>query len=256
MAAPITGRFVWHELHTSDRNKAIAFYKKLLGNWETKDVEMGPGEPYGLCMMDGKDFAGITKSMAPAGVPPHWLPYLAYEDVDAGVKRVTELGGKVQMAPMDIPNVGRFAVVMDPQGAAFALYKDAKARDGAEPERPPVGAFCWDELMTSDPAAAAKFYTQLFGYGTEEHDMGPMGTYRIMKRGDRQTAGIMKLPPGVPHPHWLAYIHVADVDASTVKAKELGAQVFTQPMDIPNIGRFSVIGDPTGAAIALFKGSM
>jgi predicted enzyme related to lactoylglutathione lyase len=252
--AQTTGRFVWHELHTTDRNKAIKFYKTLLGNWETKDVEMGPGEPYGLCMMNGKDFAGIMKSMAPANVPPYWLPYMAVEDVDAMAKKVTELGGKVQMQATDIPNVGRFAVVMDPQGAAFALYKDTKPY-AEEPERPPVGAFCWDELMSSDPAGAAKFYSQLFGYTVEEVDMGPMGTYRILKRGDRQPAGLMKLPPNVPVSHWLAYVHVADVDASTRNAKELGAQVHMQPMDIPKIGRFSVIADPTGAAIALFKGS-
>jgi hypothetical protein len=255
MASSTIGRFVWHELHTNDRPKAVKFYKTLMGNWETKDVQMGPGEPYSLCQMNGKDFAGITKSQAPAHVPPHWLPYIAVDDVDAMAKKVAELGGKVNMQPMDIPNVGRFAVVMDPQGAAFALHKHATPYP-EEPQVPAVGSFCWNELMTSDPVAATKFYTQLFGYGVQESDMGPMGTYRVLKRGDRQTAGVMKMPPQVPHPHWLAYLAVTDVDASTRNAKELGAQVHVQPMDIPKIGRFSVIDDPTGAGVALFKGSM
>lgn len=252
MAAPTTGRFVWHELHTTDRAKALAFYKRLMG-WETKDVSMGPGEPYGLCMQGGKDFAGVMKSMAGPNVPPHWLPYVAVEDVDKKAAQVKELGGKVMSPPMDIPDVGRFAVVADPQGAAFALYKDAKARGGEEPAQPPLHTFCWDELMTSDPEAAAKFYSSLLGYSIESHDMGPMGTYRLLKRGDKQAAGIMKLPPNVPHAHWLSYLHVKNVDESTRNAKELGAQVLMPPMDIPNIGRFSVLGDPTGAAIALFQ---
>jgi predicted enzyme related to lactoylglutathione lyase len=255
MSAQTTGRFVWHELHTSDRAQAQKFYATLVG-WEIKEVAMGPGEPYGLCLLGGKDQAGITKSMAPAGVPPHWLPYMAVEDVDASAARVKELGGKVLSAPMDIPNVGRFAVCMDPQGAAFALHKHATPYT-EEPERPPVSSFCWEELSTSDPEGAAKFYSALLGYSVEEVPMGPMGTYRLLKRGERQTAGIMKLPPqGPPNSHWLTYIAVKDVDGSTRNAREIGAKVLVEPQDIPNIGRFSVIADPTGAAIALFKGNL
>jgi predicted enzyme related to lactoylglutathione lyase len=255
MPAPTVGRFVWHELHTGDRPKAAKFYKQLLG-WETKDVPMGPGEPYTLCQRDGKDFAGITKSMAPANVPPHWLPYIGVDDVDRSAAKIKELGGKVMMAPTDIPNVGRFAAVADPQGAAFAIYKSASPYP-PEPEIPPVGAFCWEELHTSDPAAATKFYAAAFGYSVQEMEMGPGSTYRILKRGDLQTAGVMKSMPGAPpQPHWVEYVAVKNVDESTRNAKELGAQVHMPPTDIPNIGRFSVIGDPTGAAIALFTGKM
>lgn len=254
MPAPTTGRFVWHELHTSDRAKALKFYTQLFG-WKTKDVTMGPGEPYSLCMLNDKDHAGITKSMAGPSVPPHWLPYIAVDDPDKAAAKVKELGGKVLNPPMDIPNVGRFAVVADPQGAAFALHKHFNPYP-EEPSRPPVSAFCWEELMTSDPAAAAKFYSALFGYTVEEVDMGPMGTYRILKRGDRQTAGIMKSPPQAPpHPYWLEYVAVKKVDDSTRNAKEMGAKVLVEPMDIPKIGRFSVVADPQGAAIALFTGA-
>jgi len=253
MTAATTGRFVWHELHTGDRKKALTFYSTLVG-WETKEVPMGPGEPYGLVLLGSKDIAGITKSMAPANVPPHWLPYVAVDDVDASAKKAVSLGGKVLGQPMDIPEVGRFAVVADPQGATFALYKSGKSYP-EEPERPPVSGFAWEELMTSDPEAAAKFYMGLFGYGQQTADMGPMGTYRIMTRGDRQTAGIMKMPPMVPQAHWLTYLHVKDVDASTRNARELGAKVHVEPTNIPKIGRFSVIEDPTGASVALFTGT-
>ena len=87
--------------------------------------------------------------------------------------------------------------------------------------------------------------------------MGPMGTYRILKSGDRQRGGITGFAPGAPkHSAWLEYIAVKDVDGSTRNARELGAKVLMEPMDIPNIGRFSVLADPTGAVIALFKGNM
>lgn len=249
-----TGRFVWHELHTSDRAKAAKFYTQLI-SCESKDVPMGPGEPYTLLLRDGKDFAGVTKSKAPPSVPSHWLPYLGVEDVDAFAAKAVELRGKILNAPMDIPNVGRFAVISDPQGAAFALYKEGRSAYPEEPERPPVGSFCWEELMTSDPEGAVKFYTDLFGYKVDSMDMGPMGTYRILKRGDRQTAGVMKMPEMVPRAHWLTYLATKDVDASTRAAKELGATVLVQPQDIPKIGRFSVLDDPTGAGIALFTGA-
>jgi len=204
--------------------------------------------------MNGKDFAGITKSMAPPGTPPHWLPYMAVEDVDSSADKVKQLGGKVLHGPVDIPNVGRFATVADPQGAVFSIYRHSRA-EPPEPDVPPPGSFCWEELMTPDPEAAAKFYTGLFGYAVESIDMGPMGTYRLLKRRDRQTAGVMKPPPGSPaHPYWLTYVAVQSVDAATKKAEDLGARVLAEPMDIPDIGRFSVIADPTGAAIGLFSG--
>jgi predicted enzyme related to lactoylglutathione lyase len=122
---------------------------------------------------------------------------------------------------------------------------------------PAVGTFCWNELMTGDVAKARAFYCGLLGWSTEEMDMGEMGTYTIFKQGEMQVAGMMALPAeggeGVP-PHWMSYIAVADVDASTKKAQDLGASVCVPPTDIPNVGRFSVITDPAGATISLFRG--
>jgi predicted enzyme related to lactoylglutathione lyase len=249
MPASNTGRFVWHELHTTDRARAQKFYGALLP-WMNEDVQMGPGETYGLVKMGGKDFAGITKSKAPPNVPPHWISYIAVEDVDATTNKAKSLGASVKQEPMDIPNTGRFAVLADPQGGLFALYKHSKPLD-PEPDVPSVGTFCWEELMTADAAKAVDFYRNLFGYSVEEVDMGPGGTYHILKRGDRQTAGVMQMT-GVPRAQWLSYIAVKDVDTSTRNAHELGANVKTQPTDIPNMGRFSVLLDPTGAGIAFF----
>jgi predicted enzyme related to lactoylglutathione lyase len=128
-----------------------------------------------------------------------------------------------------------------------------------ETQTTPVhGTVCWNEILTRDTDAARSFYTQLLGWTVEEMPMGDMGTYTMFKKGDAQVAGMMGMNgpqfEGVP-PHWLSYIAVDDIDDRTTAAQSLGAVVHVPPTDIPNIGRFSVIADPTGAVIALFEKS-
>jgi predicted enzyme related to lactoylglutathione lyase len=117
---------------------------------------------------------------------------------------------------------------------------------------PPVGTFCWNEVLTTDVAKAESFYTKLFGWKTEKKDMGPMGTYTMFKSGNDYAGGMMQNPePGAPS-CWMSYIKVTNVDDSTKKAEKLGATVCVPPTDIPEIGRFSVIVDPAGASVGLF----
>ncbi|MDY7108102.1 MAG: VOC family protein [Planctomycetota bacterium] len=122
---------------------------------------------------------------------------------------------------------------------------------------PAAGTFCWNELMTPDAGAAKRFYGELLGWTSEDMDMGEMGTYTLFRKGDQHVGGMMPMVgdcwEGVP-PHWMSYVAVDDVDASTKKAEQLGGKVCVPPTDIPNVGRFSVITDPTGATISLFKG--
>ena len=127
----------------------------------------------------------------------------------------------------------------------------------AETQAPPAaGTFCWNELMTRDADAAKKFYFALFDWQAQDMDMGEMGVYTIFKKGEKEIGGMMEMAgeqfEGVP-PHWMGYIAVDDVDVSTNKAEQLGAQICVPPTDIPGVGRFSVITDPTGATISLFK---
>jgi predicted enzyme related to lactoylglutathione lyase len=251
---PQRGRFVWHELVSTDVAKSVAFYTQLLG-WKTKEVDMGPMK-YTLVHAGDQEIAGMMAPPMP-GIPSHWVGYMGTDDVDATAAKIKELGGKIHHGPMDIPNVGRFAVAADKEGAVFAAFKGNKEAP-AEPERPAVGTFCWSEVMADNPKAAAEFYAKVFDFKVQEMDMGPMGTYRILARGERQTAGVMNIPEmakkgGAPS-HWLHYIHVTDVDASTRNAREIGAKVLVEPTDIPNIGRFSVLEDPAKAVVALFKG--
>lgn len=248
-----SGRIVWHELVTPDPKATLGFYGELLG-WTSSEMDMGPAGKYTIFTSNGTDVAGAIAPPPGAKVPPSWLAYSAVDDVDAAVRIATANGGKLMAPATDIPNVGRFAVVVDPQGAVLAPFKAKEAK--AELAGPPaVGTFCWDELHTSDPQAAATFYSAIYGYAVQERDMGPMGTYRILKRGDRQAAGVMKAPmPGQPSA-WLSYVAVDDVDAKAKRAQQLGGKLVVPPSDIPQIGRFAVVTDAQGATFALFKAS-
>ncbi len=243
------GKFVWHTLVTRDVAAAKKFYGQLLG-WTHADQDMGPGGKYTLFRVDGKDVGG-ARSGEP-GMPSHWAAYPLVESVNGVADRAPALGGKVLVPPTDIPGVGRFAVVADPQGATFAAFESGPNAPQEEVDTPPaVGAFCWDELHTTDPDAATAFYAKLLGYTTQTHDMGPAGSYTMLRRGDKERGGMMKSAMNASF--WLSYVLVANVDATTDKARGLGATVIVEPRDIPGFGRFSVLTDPTGASIALWK---
>ena len=149
---------------------------------------------------------------------------------------------------MDIPEVGRFAVITDPQGAHLSLF--ASAGEGPQSG----GVFVWDELHTSDVDGARSFYGEILGWTATDRDMGPM-TYTIFERGEDQVAGCAGLMEGAPGPHWLPYIYSDDVKATAARAKELGATIHLEPEEIPTVGWIAVLQDPVGAAFGLFKPS-
>jgi predicted enzyme related to lactoylglutathione lyase len=239
------GKFVWHENNSTDVEKAKRFYADLLG-WETEVWK--PGEMDYAMIKVGEHMHGGFMA-AQGGAPSHWLGHVLVEDVDETVRRAEAAGGRILAGPMDIPEVGRFAVIADPQGAVLSAF--APAGEAPQPE----GVFVWDELTTSDPEAATSFYGEVFGWSAHGMDMGEMGTYTIFRRaGDVDVAGCMRTPEGMEAPpHWLAYIGVDDIDATTARAKELGATIYVEPTDIPNVGRFSIVQDPAGAVFGLFR---
>jgi predicted enzyme related to lactoylglutathione lyase len=248
-----TGRFIWHELFSPDPKAARAFYTELFG-WRSAEVDMGPSGKYTLLKVGDKDVAGAVPADASKQIPAHWNLYFTSRDTDATVKHVERLGGKVYMQPQDIPGVGRFAALADPQGAAFSVLtpSDERAeREGA----PGAGEFCWVELLTDDTKGALRFYKDVFGWTSKELAMEGMPAYNELSReGGKGAGGILKKPMEGPNA-WLSYVAVDDVDATAKRATSLRGKVVAPPTDIPNIGRFAVIQDPTGAVIAIFKGS-
>jgi Predicted enzyme related to lactoylglutathione lyase len=117
------------------------------------------------------------------------------------------------------------------------------------------GALAWNELNTRDPEAAKAFYTAVFGWEFEDHDMGEMGTYTEWKLGAAPIGGMMdmrgRVPDEVP-PNWLAYFAVEDTDAALETVKGSGGGVAFGPIDIP-AGRFAVVHDPHGAMFAVIQ---
>lgn len=250
------GTFVWPELSTTDQKAAVAFYRGLFG-WDVNEQPMGPGETYSMFQLRGKE-VGAAYTMRPEerqhNVPPHWNSYVTVTNADEVVKKAQGLGGKVLMPPFDVMEAGRMAVLQDPTGAVFQVWQP-KRHIGVKVMREP-GALCWTELATNDTAAAKAFYTALFGWKEKTSTDAGM-TYTEYSLDGGPFAGMMAINPqmksmGVP-PHWLTYFQVADCNASANKAKELGASLLVAPMDIPNVGRFSVVRDPQGAVFALFK---
>jgi predicted enzyme related to lactoylglutathione lyase len=246
------GRFVWQELMTEDTAAASAFYTKLLG-WHAKgsggdpaytEFHAGPTAVGG--MMKTPDSA---KAM---GAKPMWMPYIGVDQVDSSVKQIEGLGGKVVRPASDIPNVGRFAVVTDPQGAVFAVFTSSTPpmpRSG--PPKP--GEFSWNELATTDQEAAIGFYGKVFGWeALFRHDMGPMGTYLIFGADGVQYGGMFKMSPHHgPHPFWLPYAAVADADASAKVVTASGGRIVNGPMDVPGEGRIAQLTDPAGVLFAI-----
>ena len=151
----------------------------------------------------------------PEGVPPqaHWLTHLQVADVRAVSKRVKEeLGGTIMKPAFAVGDFGTMAVVIDPHGAAFALWQPAKAEPDAAPAD---NTFCWNELASAAPEASVAFYTKIGGTTSKGQDMGPMGTYHVLSSADEvPRAGIMKqMMPQQPHA-WLPYVQVANPDAA------------------------------------------
>ena len=240
------GTFIWHGNNSTDVEKAKRFYTELLG-WETEEW---PGEmDYTIIKTGGRGTGGF--SAAQGGAPSHWIGNVFVEDTDEAARRAEAAGGRILFGPESIPEVGRFALIADPQGATVPAF--TPQGEGGELGE---GVFVWDELHTSDPAAAKSFYGEVFGWSASDQDMGGM-TYTIFKRaGDIDVGGCMQLEEGMQAPpHWLVYISTRDIDATTARAKELGATVFVEPTDVPNMGRFSVVQDPAGAVFGLFQGT-
>ncbi len=246
---PWNGRFVWHDLMTTDARRAQDYYVKLFG-WHIESMPMG-GFEYRMIVAGPGPIGGIVEER---GIPTsHWMAYVAVPDVDGAAQRCTELGGSVCVPPTDIPNVGRFAVVGDPLGAYFTLFKGLPDSPGFDPDLPVAGRVCWNELLTSDPPKAQAFYSALLGWREDPKDMGPMGTYRVQMLSGTQAAGMMKNPMNGAPDAWLVYFAVDDLKSATRQAVELGGQACVECLPIPGVGAFSMFTDPVGAVFALFQ---
>jgi predicted enzyme related to lactoylglutathione lyase len=248
------GSFCWAELGTTNQDAAKEFYGAIFG-WTPNDNPMGPGEVYTIFKLDGRDAAAgytLRADQREQGVPPNWMLYIAVDNVEASTAKVPQLGGKVIVAPFDVMDAGRMAVIADPTGAYFCLWQAARS-NGIQIAQV-HGTLCWADLSTPDQKRASDFYSGLFGWQIFADPKDTSG-YLHIKNGEHFIGGIPPAKyrqPGVP-PHWMTYFQVDDVDATANKAKEMGANLFMPPMTMEGVGRMSVIADPQGAVFSIFK---
>lgn len=237
------GKFVWHEQVSPDPTQAESFYTQLFG-WGTEVFKPGEAD-YTMISAGGGSHGAFAKAMEGAP-PPHWLGHVRVEKLEETIEKAKQAGGTLAAGPFEMGEVGRMAIIADPQGAYLSAFEPQG--DGPVPE----GVFVWDELGTTDADGAQHFYEQVFGWTTS--DMGDeFGGYRIFNRGEDGIAGLMTLPDASVPPHWQPYVAVDDPDATSAKAIELGGTVLVEAMDVPKVGRIAVLRDPQGAIVGIIK---
>lgn len=248
----LAGRFLWYELLTADRRAAADFYCSVMG-WTTELREAGE-EPYMMWMNGDHPVGGVMELPEEArrdGAPPHWLPYVGVPGVGEAAERAVELGGNVLLAPMEIPEVGRIAVLTDRAGAPIAVFDPGETM--APPDDPRgLGEFSWHELATDDRRSAMEFYGALFGWEpTGEFDMGEMGTYQMYGLGGTSYGGMYE-DPEMP-PSWLVYGRVADLGRALDRVRAGGGEAPSEPMEVPGGDLVAQCADPQGAVFALHQ---
>ncbi|MCU1453255.1 MAG: Glyoxalase/bleomycin resistance protein/dioxygenase [Acidimicrobiales bacterium] len=230
----------WIDLGTPDPDAAAAFYSGLFG-WTVNDLGPDAGG-YRIATLKDKGVAGLGVQMS-QDMPPFWSVYVSSEDTDATAAKAVEAGGTVVVEPMDVMEAGRMAVLQDATGSFISVWQPGETI-GAELVNEP-GTFAWNELATTDLAAARDFYTATFGWGTEgDAESGCQFTV-----GGEMVCGAHVAGEG-EFPAWSVWFAVEDCDASAARATELGATVLMPPNDM-DFGRGAVLSDPQGAVFGI-----
>ena len=242
------GTFSWTDLATPDAQASKGFYGALFG-WDFEDNPIPDDGVYVMARIDGRAAAAMFETTERH---PAWASYVTVDDLDGTTARARDLGANVLAEPFDVMDVGRMSTIQDPTGAVLCLW-EPRTSIGAEIVNGP-NALTVNQLNTSDPEAAERFYSELFGWRFESVGDAEMPYWGIY-RGDAMNAGMMPLPEGAPAPsHWLVYFGSEDVDASAETIRSQGGTLMVEPMDVPPAGRILVAQDPQGAIFALFAG--
>jgi predicted enzyme related to lactoylglutathione lyase len=249
--SPVHGKFVWYELRTPDLKASEKFYGDVV-RWQAKDAGM-PDMAYTLFSAGDQAVAGAVTMPGTVNMPPHWIGFVGVDDVDASAAKVKSLGGAVLMGPQDIPGVGRFAIITDPQGAHLALFKGAPSGTPPASAAPHALGHCgWHELYAGDVKTIFDFYGELFGWTKGEAvNIGPMGIYQLFNHGDVMIGGMMTKPAAMPAPAWSYYFAVEGIDAAAARVKAGGGTISHGPMLVPGDDWIVQIADPQGAMVAL-----
>jgi uncharacterized protein len=249
-----TGKFSWYELLTTDTGAAAKFYSEVVG-WTPQSMSSAD-DPMHYTLFNTAEggVAGLMELPPEAkagGMPPSWVGYVSVDDVDAYAKKFEAAGGSIRRAPDDIPGVGRFAAVGDPQGAHLCLFKPAEGST-PPPHADAPGYPGWRELMAGDGPAAVQFYADMFGWEKSTgHDMGPHGVYQLMAYDGQDRMGIMTKPEQMPVPSWGYCFWVDAAGAAAQRVTSAGGTVINGPLPVPGGLWVVQAQDPQGARFSV-----
>ena len=240
----------WADVPIPDRAVGNAFYEAVLGwRFEAPNEQLGG---YANAYLDDRHVVG-SMALSP-GQPVAWTLYFAVDDAHKTAAAITEAGGTVLAEPMDVVGLGTMVMASDPTGAMFGLWQ-AGTHLGTKVYGEP-GAIAWEDLRSTDPAAAQAFYTRVLGVEFEPMEMaGPdYGTFGLP--GEPAPLGGIGGMMGSQGPsHWVVYFAVADVDAALEAATTHGGTVLSPAFDSP-YGRMASVADPAGAEFTIITPSM
>lgn len=248
LTEPVTGSPCWVELGTPDVPGAQAFYAAALG-WRSETDPRPEAGGYTMARVGEDAVAALSPTYRPEQ-PPAWTVSFATEDADDSARAVRSAGGTVLMAPMDVFDLGRFAVAADPSGAVFSLWQ-ARAFTGAKRFGAP-GTLGWTELRTGDVEGALAFYPAVFGWTADVSerfthwavDGAEFGGLKELPRDGERGQG------GTPS-RWLPYFTVGDAESTTARAVGAGGAQLSPPRRVPGGPCVAVLADHRGAAFGI-----
>jgi len=242
--------FAWYELLTTDMAAARSFYGSVLG-WTARDAATSKFA-YSVFNAGDAPVCGLMELWLEGrkmGATPRWVGYVAVDDLDLTVDRLRQLGGAVYVSPTKT-NIGRIAIVADPQKATFALAQGLK-HDLPPSEAPELGRVGWHELLAGEWRAAFAFYHELFGWQRTQSRVGSLESYQLLSAGDRTIGGMFTKLPFAPIPFWLYYFNVPDIAVATDRVMAGGGRTVQGPNQLPDVGWIAWCVDPQGAMFAL-----
>ena len=237
----MTSSFVWHDLFTTNIPASKAFYGGLFG-YTFKDSENATT----FSNADGEQGA-IVQIDYSLEMPPHWLGYITVKDFVRTAYHVGVEGGKLL-------STGKgFVVFTDPEGAPL---KAVQGTTDISVDSSSVGAIVWDELLCQNVAKQCEFFQLMTGWNILQQELWPAGSSILFTSGEGETtmAGVREVNPAkVQNSLWLSYFRVDNVEESLRKVKELGGNVITDVLSLPNIGLYAVVTDDLGSVFALLQ---
>ncbi|WP_433856916.1 VOC family protein [Streptomyces kronopolitis] len=240
------GTPTWVDLGVPDLDRAQEFYRALFG-WEYAPLPTANG-PLALCLLRGRRVASLRpRSAADAAGESWWLPYLATDDCDGAVRRITGSGGSLLAPPADLADLARTAVVTDCVGAPFGLWQ-GQALPGCELVNEPC-TLVRNDLSSPAPEPARRFYAGVFGFTLDGNDAVPDLDFTFLRRPDGHEIGGVFGAPAAEVSRWQTVFEVADTDELVALARAAGGTA-DDPEDAP-YGRMAAVTDPFGTAFSV-----